>query len=247
MLGFLNTKRTHILACFSPKVKDSRVLTAIRAGADADLSSQWRMEVEQLFRARHLQIVVATGTLAVGIHMPCKTVVFAGDNSKHLNVAGFGQMSGRAGRQGIVMEASSPVILEPELDGQMLAYATKQKLGEVGTVVLFGAFSQERVHHLLTAPADFEPRDFYETGSVLDLINLSNPRMEGTEGYERGKLAIDTRSSFEFRAIAPASYLLPPCNMLNYSTGTILGSNFTKLDFYMQRVLVSYVFLAGTQ
>lgn len=31
-----------------------------------------------------LQVVAATGTLALGIHMPCKTVVFAGD-SPYLN------------------------------------------------------------------------------------------------------------------------------------------------------------------
>ena len=38
------------------------------------------------------QVVAATGTLALGIHMPCKTVVFAGD-SPFLNSLMYRQVS----------------------------------------------------------------------------------------------------------------------------------------------------------
>ena len=44
------------------------------------------------------QVVIATGTLAYGIHMPCKAVVMAGD-SVFLDALNFRQMSGRAGRR----------------------------------------------------------------------------------------------------------------------------------------------------
>lgn len=52
-----------------------------------------------LFRKGYLRVVIATGTLALGINMPCKSIVFFGD-SVFLTALNYNQCAGRAGRRG---------------------------------------------------------------------------------------------------------------------------------------------------
>ena len=63
-----------------------------------ELPRKYKNAVERLFRLKKLRVVIATSTLALGINMPCKTAVIAGDEP-HLNALEYHQMIGRAGRR----------------------------------------------------------------------------------------------------------------------------------------------------
>ncbi|CAG9999568.1 unnamed protein product [Clonostachys byssicola] len=78
------------------------MIEALRRGVGvhhAGINRRYRQIVEILFRKGYLRLVVATGTLALGINMPCKTVIFSGD-SIFLTAQNYRQASGRAGRRG---------------------------------------------------------------------------------------------------------------------------------------------------
>ncbi|KAF4582000.1 DEAD-like helicase [Ophiocordyceps camponoti-floridani] len=81
---------------------DPRIISALRRGVavhHSGMNRKYRQTVEILFRKGFLTAVVATGTLALGINMPCKTVVFFGD-SAFLTALNYLQAAGRAGRRG---------------------------------------------------------------------------------------------------------------------------------------------------
>ncbi|KAJ1495221.1 P-loop containing nucleoside triphosphate hydrolase protein [Baffinella frigidus] len=108
------------------------------------LQNKYRMAVEMLFRCGFLRLVVATETLAYGINMPCRSVVFAGDHVS-LNSIQYQQMSGRAGRRGLDV------------------------LGHV----IFLDVPQHKMHRLVVAPVPSLQGHFpLSASSLLRLISL---------------------------------------------------------------------------
>ncbi|KFA45643.1 hypothetical protein S40293_08914 [Stachybotrys chartarum IBT 40293] len=90
-----------LLAPLQGRVAD-HFITGIRRGLGvhhSGMNRKYRQVIEVLFRRSVLTVVIATGTLALGINMPCKTVAFTGD-SVFLTALNYRQASGRAGRRG---------------------------------------------------------------------------------------------------------------------------------------------------
>ncbi|KAI1433428.1 hypothetical protein GGR50DRAFT_668519 [Xylaria sp. CBS 124048] len=78
------------------------LFSALRRGIavhHAGMNRRYRQVVEILFRKGYLTVVIATGTLALGVNMPCKTVAFIED-SPYLTSLNYRQGAGRAGRRG---------------------------------------------------------------------------------------------------------------------------------------------------
>lgn len=66
------------------------------AAHHSGVSVKYRRCAEVLFRAGQVRVLFATGTLAQGLNMPARTVLFDGD-SEFLNPMTWQQMAGRAG------------------------------------------------------------------------------------------------------------------------------------------------------
>uniref|UniRef100_A0A5F8G943 DExD/H-box helicase 60 n=1 Tax=Monodelphis domestica TaxID=13616 RepID=A0A5F8G943_MONDO len=88
------------------RIKYGRNASALKALAaqgigyhHSSMQYKERQVVEMLFRLGYIKVVTATGSLALGINMPCKSVIFTED-SVFLDALNFRQMSGRAGRRG---------------------------------------------------------------------------------------------------------------------------------------------------
>ncbi|KCV71774.1 hypothetical protein H696_01192 [Fonticula alba] len=129
------------------------------------VSSNYRTRAEMLFRLREARLIFATGTLGLGLNMPAKTVVFAGE-SLNLDALNFRQLAGRAGRRGLDRE---------------------------GNVLFFG-LPMHRMRSLMSRPIPpFLPTSVVDTPSLVALTQLAQSCVDNgdSERYEQVAQGID--------------------------------------------------------
>lgn len=82
---------------------------------NSDLGSKERAVVERGFRQGTISVLTATSTLAAGVNLPARRVIFAhpwvASTRTLLNAASYRQMSGRAGRAGLDSVGESILVL----------------------------------------------------------------------------------------------------------------------------------------
>jgi hypothetical protein len=131
------------------------------------LDKPYRDAVEALFRLGFLRVVVATGTLAAGINMPCRSTILFGD-SNFLNPMEFKQMAGRSGRRGFDSVGN---VVFMNISWDRMAYFVCSPLPSIQGVRAFGSSMVLRTASLLT----YSPRNYLaEISSRLSIL-ISNP------------------------------------------------------------------------
>ncbi|OAA54092.1 dead deah box DNA helicase [Niveomyces insectorum RCEF 264] len=116
-------------------------------------TKKYRQTAELSLRKGYITVVVAIGTMALGINMPYKTVIFSG-NSTFLNASNYRQASGRAGRRGF------------DILGNVVFYVLRpQRVFELMSSCLPDLRGHFPRHHLLSANGS--PINFTELVSHL--------------------------------------------------------------------------------
>ncbi|KAG2381592.1 hypothetical protein C9374_005976 [Naegleria lovaniensis] len=117
----------------------------------------YQMEVERLFREKKLPLIICTSTLALGVHLPCSTVVMGGA-SIYLNKTLFKQCCGRVGRRGV---------------------------DQKGRVILYGLEYNRVRRYLLSEPITVNGTNGLKPSFLLKtLISLNSHRDCGQEALE---------------------------------------------------------------
>ncbi|EFR05209.1 DEAD/DEAH box helicase [Nannizzia gypsea CBS 118893] len=239
-----------------------RLIGALRRGIGvhhAGMNRKYRQICEILFRKGYLRVVIATGTLALGINMPCKTVVFSGD-SIFLTALNFRQAAGRAGRRGFDMLGN--VVFQampyskvcrllssrlPDLNGHfpvttslvlrlfILLYESKQASSAI-----------KMVNSLLSCPHIYlggvEARDTVLHHLRFSIEYLRRTHLLGPNGTPLGfagcvsHLYFVENSSFAFHALLKDGYFHRLCRSLDHSRENTLRTLMLVMSHLFGRV-----------
>lgn len=193
--------------------------------------NKYRQVVETLFRMKHLRIVFATETLAIGINMPCRSVVFLKD-STFLNTTFYRQMSGRSGRRGF------------DLIGHVIFYdipKTKQRRLIMSSLPkLTGGYTKNATYALRVLYSQTADPVSLDNNTIADLKSNAfithNNRLLGIAGiatavyqHEPGNLALAVlfregvfnRICADFDQQKPDRTVIPVLNVLAHLFSTV--------------------------
>ena len=97
------------------------------------LTGDERQLIEGAFRAGTLSVICCTSTLAAGVNLPARRVLFEGIRVAQslISLTQYQQMSGRAGRKGMQEEGSSIVIAHNERDLESIKSIMNQALPQL--------------------------------------------------------------------------------------------------------------------
>lgn len=188
--------------------------------------------VEVMFRKKYVQVVIATGTLALGISAPCKTVVFAG-NSVFLNGNNYRQMSGRAGRRGFDLKGHVVFFGIPNVKIRNLMGSSLIPLSghfPISTSLVLRILclatqlpeSSKNTKQLCDKPAayvtnvvrDLFTNSFFEKGNEIHNEQIIHHLKFSIEYLLREKLIRSDGSLIGFSGIVSHLYYLEPANFL---------------------------------
>ncbi|RDL40340.1 p-loop containing nucleoside triphosphate hydrolase [Venustampulla echinocandica] len=211
----------------------------------AGMNRKYRQCVEMLFRKGFLRVVIATGTLSLGINMPCSTVVFSGD-SVYLTALNFRQAAGRSGRrgfdllgnvvfQGISKERASRLLSSklPELTGHFPITTTLVlRLFTLLNGSNTSPYAVKAINSLLSQPRLYLGGDSFKE-QVLHHLRFSIEYLRRNELLSpRGEpvnftscvshLYFTENSSFAFHALLRGGYFHQLCADIDTQPDTIL-------------------------
>lgn len=193
-------------ACrFHEETRLSRVLRSCILGRvgfhSAELAEHERMFVENQFRHRRLNVVVATTTLAEGVNLPANAVVIADHEfwrgrdqaPDRLPPHQYRNMAGRAGRAGQGMESGESYLVA-ESPVQRREFMTRY-LDEDGSILNAGLGGLAVADRALAAAA------IVRQGGLMDLVNVLQETFWGYQNRQstewREQLRNDTEEALE--------------------------------------------------
>jgi ATP-dependent RNA helicase HelY len=150
--------------------------------------------VEELFLRGLCRVVFATGTLALGINMPARSVVIEkltkwnGETHADVTPGEYTQLTGRAGRRGIDVEGHGVVLWQPGLEPKQVAglastrtYPLKSSFRPTYNMAvnLVNEFGRERARELLESSF----AQFQADKAVVGLARQLRKSEDALDGY----------------------------------------------------------------